>query len=258
MRQNIRGIEGYRKAQRSAEDAGARLFAKVGPCTSIGPVYMPKAKPYEFRLAVTDPSSVQQLRVLRNVGRAIGMDTYGVLIPESLENNLRLTNLLTKEQRELSVTDFQNFVMQQISQGLSPHKHWNVATFSDDTTANITPLDAETNKLLEQRADWLDWIMRSVPSDNLVKLDIDVVTYDFKHQPTLLAEIKHDSAAPYFDITKKLGWRLHVPAGLITYDEKWNEQGKRDGFTYHTRGFDTTEHRNLTLEQAAEFIGELI
>lgn len=255
MRQNIRSIKGYREAQRSDEDAGKALFYKVGPYTSVGPIYMPKVKPYDFRLAVIDPTSVQQLRVTRRIGEMLDMETYGVLLPDTLEQNLRLTDLVDKSRREFSVTGFQNFVMQKISQGLPPYKQWNVATFSDDTRPE--PLNAETDKLLEDKADWLDWIMRSVPSDNLVKLDIDVVTYNKNHTPTLLAEVKHDTAPPYFDITQKMGWRLGVPAGLVSYDVNWNVDGKRDGFIYHTRGFNKPEQRNLTAEQAAEFLGGL-
>lgn len=261
MRRDIGNYKKYMASQRDSRYAGAELFRRVGPAVSVGPFYLPDIKPYVFPLVVVDPTSDAQLRVTRVIAQRLGIEAYGVELPKVYGDPLGLTNLVTKERGELTLKEFQNYVMARVSASLPMSRRWNPVTMRDNT--NPKPLSAETHRLKETREGWLDHFIRTIDSDNLVKLDIDVVVYDpVTYKPKLLAEVKKDSAPPYCNITRELGHRLGVPAGLITYDEvSYSDSSSRGyvkGFEYHTEGFGKARQRDISLDTAADVLRSLL
>lgn len=262
MRQNIRNIDAYRDSQKSAQDAGRKLFKKLAamtdtiPLSSLGPYYLPKLPRYEefiFSLGVTDSDKPHHLTTMRNIAKEMSIESHQLTLPHDFGGPMVLSNLISKEEVMLGLSDYQNYVMHKISESLPPEKRWNAATMSDDT--NPIPLDAETHKLIQKREDWLDYIARLINSDNFMKLDIDAGLATSSGSPLILAEVKHDTATPNCAITKAMGKGLTIPAGLVTYDGT----GIYEPVRYHLTGFGLQgSRRDLSEEQALKILADRI
>lgn len=250
-RQNIRNLEYYQGFRRNLEVVHSAIkdaasVIGLDACT-IGPYYMADWRPYKFPMAVIDPTSLKQLRVMKRIAEKVGTDTYRIELPSLYGGPVTLQNVVTGEEQTMPLKEFQNMVMGKIGPNLPDNrKTWDPIAMKDSSSPE--PLNEESKKLLLNRRDWLDYMVRSIESDYLTKIDIDTVVFDpVTYQPLLFAESKIKSDKPMrFTITKELGRQMDVPAGLVYFDKRTRLFGMR--------GFDRPDVDSRDRDQLAAVI----